>query len=57
MNSLYQQLNQNQNNSSDSNLQTVLTLVKNSGMSAKDLFYKMAKERNVNPEDILKQLR
>lgn len=54
MNNLYQQMMQSQPNN---NLKTVLDLVKNSNMSAKDLFYKLAKERNVDPEEILKQLK
>lgn len=35
----------------------VLSLVQNSNMSPKDLFYKMAKEKGVNPEDILNALK
>ena len=35
----------------------VMDMVKNSNMSAKDLFYKMAQEKGVNPDDILNQLR
>ena len=42
--------------SSNPQLKDVLTLVQNSNMSPKDLFYKLAKERGVNPDDILSQL-
>ena len=38
-------------------LKQVLTLVQSSNMSPKDLFYKMAKEKGVDPESILSQLR
>mgnify|MGYP007069837569 CR=1 FL=1 len=42
--------------SSNPQLKDVLTLVQNSNMSPKDLFYKLAKEKGVNPDDILSQL-
>lgn len=47
------------NNLAKSNpqLKSVLDLVQNSKMSPKDLFYFMAKQKGINPEDILKQLR
>ena len=35
----------------------VMQMVQNSNMSPKDLFYTMAKQRGVDPEQILKQLR
>ena len=38
-------------------MKQVMNLVNNSNMSPKDLFYKMAKEQGVDPEEILKQLR
>lgn len=62
MNSLYQQMQQDQrqiNNGrfSNDNIQSVMKMVKESGMSAKDLFFAKAKEMNVDPEVILRQLR
>ena len=41
---------------SNPQLRNVLSLVQNSNMSPKDLFYKMAREKGVNPDDILKAL-
>ena len=38
-------------------LKEVMSMVQNSKMSPKDLFYKMAKEQGVDPETILSQLR
>lgn len=38
-------------------LQNVMDMVKNSNMSAKDLFYKMAKEKGADPDAILDQVR
>ena len=38
-------------------IKMIMDMVKNSGMTPKDLFYKLAEEKGVNPEDILKQLR
>ena len=35
----------------------IMEMVRNSNMSPKDLFYKMAKEKGVNPDDILNQLK
>lgn len=66
MNSLYQQLNPQLSNSNIANIKqlmnspqfkNVMTLVKNSNLTPKELFYKMAKEKGVDPEEILKQLR
>lgn len=37
-------------------MKDVLSLVSNSNMSPKDLFYKMAKEKGVNPDEIIKAL-
>lgn len=37
-------------------MRNVMSLVQNSGLSPKDLFYKMAKEQGVNPEEILRAL-
>lgn len=34
----------------------VLQMIQSSGMTAKDLFYKKAKEMGVNPEDVLKMI-
>lgn len=66
MNQLYNQLNQNkafnpqtmvnkmlQNNP---NLKPVMDMVKN-GANPRDLFYSMAKQKGVDPESILSQLR
>ena len=38
-------------------IKAVMDMVKNSNMSAKDLFYKLAKEKGVDPEAILNQLK
>ena len=35
----------------------MFSMVKQSGKSPKDLFYELAKQKGVNPDDILKQLR
>lgn len=59
-NSLYNQLNQQlQNNIIQSNpqLQAVLRMVKESGMSPKDLFFQKTKEMGVDPNSILSQLK
>lgn len=60
MNELYNSLHQQQQNQPqlfNPQIKAIIDMVNNSGMSAKDLFYKMAKEKGVNPDDILKQLR
>ena len=68
MNQLFQQLNptriQLPNNIANikqmmnsPQMKDVMNLVRNSNMSPKDLFYKMAKEKGVDPEEILRQLR
>ncbi len=68
MNQLFQQLNpaRTQLPSNIANIKQmmnspqfkdVMNLVRNSNMSPKDLFYKMAKEKGVDPEEILSQLR
>ena len=89
MNSLYNQLNQNQivNPSSVNNLaqikqminmfkgasnpqqllmnmaktnpqmQNVMNLIQSSGKSPKDLFYQLAQQRGVNPDEILNMLK
>ena len=41
---------------SNPQMKDVMTLVQNSGMPPKDLFYKLAQEKGVNPDDILKAL-
>lgn len=38
-------------------VQQVMQMVQNSNMSPKDLFYTMAKQKGVDPEQILRQLR
>lgn len=38
-------------------LKSVMQLVNSNGGNAKDTFYKMAKEKGVDPESILSQLR
>ena len=35
----------------------VMTLINSSGKSPKDLFYELANQKGVNPDDILNQLR
>lgn len=37
-------------------LQQVMAMIQNSGKSPKDLFYELARQKGVNPDDILKQL-
>ena len=37
-------------------MKDVMSLVQNSNMSPKDLFYKMAQEKGVNPDEIIKAL-
>ena len=37
-------------------VQQIVQMVQNSNMSPKDLFYSMAKQKGVDPEQILKQL-
>lgn len=62
MNKLYQQLNPQSQNSipqllNNPKFKQVVELVKNSKLPPKELFYKLAKEKGVDPETILKQLR
>ena len=38
-------------------VKNILQEIKESGMTAEELFYKKAKEQGVDPESILKQLR
>ena len=38
-------------------LQQVMTMVNQSGKSPKDLFYELARQKGVNPDDIINQLR
>ena len=38
-------------------VQQVMQMIQSSNMSPKDLFYTMAKQKGVDPEQILKQLR
>ena len=60
MNSLYQQMqNQTAQNNLMANpqLQRVMRMVKASNMTPKQYFYELAKQRGVDPEQILKQLR
>lgn len=38
-------------------IQNVMNLVQNSGKSPKDLFYQMAQQKGVNPDDILNALK
>ena len=80
MNSLYQQLNQSQNNNigntfrmlknsnnpmqllqnmarSNPQVQSVMNMIQTSGKSPKDLFYEIARQRGVDPNQILNMLR
>lgn len=53
-----QPLNQTQFNPQiNPQIKAVMDMVKNSGMSAKDLFYKLAKEKGIDPDAILNQLK
>lgn len=38
-------------------LKQVMDMVQQSGKSPKDLFYEMAKQKGINPDDILNQLK
>lgn len=58
--SLFQQMTQNslQNNMQmNPQIQSIMQMVKESGMSPKELFYKKAKEMGIDPDMILNQLR
>ena len=60
MNSLYQQMqNQTVQNNIMNNpqLQQVMNMVKASKMTPKEYFYALAKQRGVDPEQILNMLR
>lgn len=57
-NSLFNQINQQtSNNQINPQIQQVINMVKESGMSPKDLFYKKAQEMGVDPNTILSQLK
>lgn len=47
----------NQMANSNPQMKQVLDLVQNSGGDAKSLFYQMAKQKGIDPETILNQLR
>jgi len=57
-NKLYEQL-QNQPKQCEINpqLQQVIKIIRQSGMTPKDLFYSKAKEMGIDPESILSKLR
>ena len=38
-------------------IQNVMNLVQNSGKSPKDLFYQMAQQKGINPDDVLNALK
>ena len=38
-------------------LQQVMAMINQSGKSPKDLFYELAKQKGINPDDIINQLR
>ena len=57
-NNLYNQLNQQlQNNLMQSNpqLQSIMKMIKESGMTPKELFFQKAREMGVDPNTILSQ--
>lgn len=59
-NNLYNQLNQQlQNNLMQSNpqLQSIIKMIKESGMTPKELFFQKAREMGVDPNTILSQLK
>lgn len=58
-NNLFNQLNNQQTNNFNMNprIQQIMNLIKQSGMSPKDLFYAKAKEMGVDPNSILNQLK
>ena len=37
-------------------MKDVMTLIQNSNMTPKDLFYKMAQQKGVNPDEVIKAL-
>ena len=47
----------NQLSQNNPQVKEVMNLIQNSGKSPKDLFYQMAQEKGVDPEEILKMLR
>lgn len=53
-NNLFQQLNQVQNNNPQ--IQQIMNLVKQSGMTPKDLFYQKSREMGIDPNSIISQL-
>lgn len=60
-NSLYNQLNQTQmttpaNNQPKATINSILDEVRQSGMTAQELFYKKASEAGINPQSILSQI-
>lgn len=59
MNNLFQQMQQNQINSTLNNpkMQQIMDLVRQSGKSPKQLFMDECKNRGVDPESILSRLR
>lgn len=44
------------NNNSTQQVMDMIRFVTSSGMSARDLFYKMAEEKGVDPDEILSKL-
>lgn len=59
-NNLYNQLNQQlQNNLMQSNpqLQSIMKMIKESGVTPKELFFQKAREMGVDPNTILSQLK
>lgn len=60
MNNLYNQLNSQMNNTNEkpkATVQSIIEEVKQSGLSAKELFYKKAQELGIDPNSILSNLR
>lgn len=56
-NNLYNQLNQNQPyQNRQLTVQDIMAEVRQSGMSAKDLFLKKAQEKGIDPQSILSQI-
>lgn len=55
-NQLYNQLNTNTQKRPQTDINSILNEVAQSGMSAKDLFFKKVNEMGVNPQQILSQI-
>jgi len=56
-NNLFNQLNQSsQNSRRETDVNSIMQEVRQSGMSARDLFFKKVRERGIDPNSILSQI-